>query len=398
MYDCLIIGAGPAGSYAAGQIAGSGFRVLVLEEHPRIGFPVHCAGIVGEDTIKEFGIPAGCVEKKLTSLKVFSPSGNIFSLPFINASVVNREKMDLFFAHEAQSAGAEYILETKALEIVQNREYVKVIYKNKDKTKDIQAKICIIASGATSDLPRNSGLSAPERYYMIAQAEFFIDQIDGAEIYIGKSFAPGSFAYGVSNGKNKARIGLIARAGVKECFENLLESPLLKDRLIKPKSSGSSQLADGANHILEDNPVKPENGLIFRRIPFGIPRKTVAGRIISVGDAASQVKTTTGGGVHFGLTGANILADTVRRAYNGNDFAPEVLEEYDFLWKKELAPELETGLLIRNFFEKAEDGELERLIELLGNPAVLRELSCHTNFNRHRELITSFLNSFPLQY
>jgi digeranylgeranylglycerophospholipid reductase len=45
-FDALIVGAGPAGSTVAYGLARAGHRVLVLEEHPRVGYPVQCAGLV----------------------------------------------------------------------------------------------------------------------------------------------------------------------------------------------------------------------------------------------------------------------------------------------------------------------------------------------------------------
>ncbi len=36
-YDAAVVGAGPAGSTAARDLAAAGFRVLLLEEHAQVG-------------------------------------------------------------------------------------------------------------------------------------------------------------------------------------------------------------------------------------------------------------------------------------------------------------------------------------------------------------------------
>ena len=46
MYDVVVVGAGPIGSRTAEIIAKNGYKVIILEEHPEIGKPVQCAGLV----------------------------------------------------------------------------------------------------------------------------------------------------------------------------------------------------------------------------------------------------------------------------------------------------------------------------------------------------------------
>src|SRR3990172_11503226 len=59
-YDCdvAVIGAGPAGSRTARDIAARGFRVKLLEEHRRIGVPSHCSGLISLRTLAEAQIGA----------------------------------------------------------------------------------------------------------------------------------------------------------------------------------------------------------------------------------------------------------------------------------------------------------------------------------------------------
>ena len=57
MRDVAIVGGGPAGLTAARTLAGHGHDVVVLEEHPQIGVPVHCTGVLGLDAFSEFDIP-----------------------------------------------------------------------------------------------------------------------------------------------------------------------------------------------------------------------------------------------------------------------------------------------------------------------------------------------------
>ena len=46
MYDTIIVGADPTGSYVAGELASRGHKVLVLEQNEKVGKATCCTGIV----------------------------------------------------------------------------------------------------------------------------------------------------------------------------------------------------------------------------------------------------------------------------------------------------------------------------------------------------------------
>ena len=51
MYDTIIIGAGPVGSYLAGKLAQLGYKVLVLEKKGTVGEDICCTGIVSKECL-----------------------------------------------------------------------------------------------------------------------------------------------------------------------------------------------------------------------------------------------------------------------------------------------------------------------------------------------------------
>jgi len=54
--EVVVVGAGPAGGLAARQLARKGHTVLILEEHKKVGQPVHCAGLIGINGLHENGV------------------------------------------------------------------------------------------------------------------------------------------------------------------------------------------------------------------------------------------------------------------------------------------------------------------------------------------------------
>ncbi len=45
-YDVVVVGGGPCGASAAKTAAEKGLKTILLEEHPQIGLPEHCVGVM----------------------------------------------------------------------------------------------------------------------------------------------------------------------------------------------------------------------------------------------------------------------------------------------------------------------------------------------------------------
>ena len=61
MYDAMVVGAGPVGSYVAHGLAKQGHRVVVLERRSAVGDAVCCTGIVSRECFDRFPLPYGSV-------------------------------------------------------------------------------------------------------------------------------------------------------------------------------------------------------------------------------------------------------------------------------------------------------------------------------------------------
>ena len=53
-----------------------------------------------------------------------------------------------------------------------------------------------------------------------------------------------------------------------------------------------------------------------------------------MGEAAGLVKTTTGGGIYYGLISAEIASNIIKDAFKKNDFSAKFLSKYEKQWKK----------------------------------------------------------------
>lgn len=110
-FDVLIVGAGPAGSFAAERLARSGVRVALFDGRPP-GEPKACGGGVTSKALKAWPHLLDAVGRTIDELDMYSPSGKHLHLkldePF---AVYSRIAFDTFLRKRAQKAGATVFAE-----------------------------------------------------------------------------------------------------------------------------------------------------------------------------------------------------------------------------------------------------------------------------------------------
>jgi flavin-dependent dehydrogenase len=87
--------------------------------------------------------------------------------------------------------------------------------------------------------------------------------------------------------------------------------------------------------------------------------------VLVVGDAAGQVKPTSGGGLYYGLLCADMAAATLHQALAEDDLSARRLAGYERDWKRRLGWELRIGYWARRLFERLSDKQLDRIFNLI---------------------------------
>src|SRR2546423_9813078 len=110
-FDVLIVGAGPAGSFAAERLARGGVNVALFDGRPP-GEPKACGGGVTSKALKAWPHLLDAVGRTIDELDMYSPSGKHLHLkldePF---AVYSRIAFDTFLRERAQRAGAKVLAE-----------------------------------------------------------------------------------------------------------------------------------------------------------------------------------------------------------------------------------------------------------------------------------------------
>src|SRR5882762_11811871 len=104
VFDALIVGAGPAGSFAAERLAGAGTSVALFDGRPD-GEAKACGGGVTAKALKAWPHLLDAVGRTIDELDMYSPSGKHLHLkldePF---AVYSRIAFDTFLRERARDA------------------------------------------------------------------------------------------------------------------------------------------------------------------------------------------------------------------------------------------------------------------------------------------------------
>src|SRR5215216_2904170 len=110
-FDLLIVGAGPAGSFAAELLAKEGAKVALFDGRPE-GEPKACGGGVTAKALKAWPQLLNAVGRTINELDLYSPSSRKLHLeldePF---AIYSRIAFDCYLRDRARDAGAQIISE-----------------------------------------------------------------------------------------------------------------------------------------------------------------------------------------------------------------------------------------------------------------------------------------------
>ena len=347
-YDVITVGAGVAGSEAALEASRKNARVLLLEEHPQVGLPSHCSGVVSIKGLELLGLEAhpSFSQKLIHGARFYPPHGESIEVRKKEAValILNRMKLDQFLAKQAVAAGAELRAKARASKFERTGDGDLLTLADGSK---IGAKVIVDASGAGSRLPEQAGLQAPDWAQILPGLQYELiemkEQGDLVELFFGSKRAPGFFAWSIPTGKNSARVGLASKKGNVKRF---------LDELVKEQWPKATVDATKSGSVLVAGPIS----------------RCWSQGFIVVGDAAGQVKQTTGGGIVIGgycgkLAG---VAAASAATHNGEE-SEEFLRSYDSQWREKFGSDLRKMGLARKLFASLSDETLDRLFTVLRN-------------------------------
>jgi digeranylgeranylglycerophospholipid reductase len=312
-YDYAVVGNGPSGCVAAEHAASEHDTVIVGHGSRR----VQCAGLISKTGLERIGVGEGdFVINRVRGARIFSPGGVKVEVdggrPM--ACVVDRLMFDRLLLERAIDAGAKYT-DGRAVSLTGGV--------GLQGGQTIEADKFILATGTDYTLQIRERIDRPADYLVGGQYEMKVEcDSDFVELYFT---VPDFFAWVIPL-KDRARVGLCVRGNPRphlDAFVKRLGGRVKSDRVLAES---------------------------FGIIPVHKPGiRTQYPNLVTIGDAAGQVKASTGGGIIFGC----IAAEHATKP------------DYETLWRRQIGFDLKLHLMIHRLLNRMSDGNKDRLFRMV---------------------------------
>jgi len=350
MFDILIVGAGPAGSFLAYLLAQNGIKVALIDKK---AFPRDklCGGGVCARSIALLPFDISSVVEETITTAFVSLKTNILCKKSVSSPIiymVKRKSFDAFLVKKAISQGVHFFDQTKLEEISHDRNLVKI----RTSKGLFRARLIAGADGALSKTAKLMGLGASKNLLPAIETEISISDPQEMRKYkqnVHFDLAIPRHGYGwVFPKRDHLSVGLFSTRKKEHALKRILV------QYVKLK---------GIEGHFKMNSVR---GYM---IPAGIKtrKQLVTSFGLLLGDAAGFADPITGEGIYHALAQAEIAAANVESFLNGSHAA---LQNYERQIMQKFKREHLFAWLLGSFFYN---------IPLLGHAVLKRHVNLITN-------------------
>ncbi len=354
LYDVVVVGAGPAGSFAAERLTRGGVKVALFDGRPA-DEPKACGGGVTSKALKAWPHLLEAAARTVNEVEMYSPAGRSIRLklkePF---AIYSRRTFDSHLRERARDAGACVIsagrVSVGAPE--QNNECWTI--KSTTTGEQWKSQMIVAADGANSAIARRLAGAVTNSEMEVAFG-YRTPLPSSGDVATVVAFLPGWAGYAwafprldhISFGIATAQDDFDHHALDCLLWDFMIGYYLKRDDPTSPIWSAASNARDKAREKNVEEKLRATVDRYAARIPGLSPetldqRRTTGDGWALLGDAAGFADPVTGEGIYYALRSAELFAE----AYlTGRPM------EYEKMWRADFGRELRrAGQMRRRFY------------------------------------------------
>jgi geranylgeranyl reductase family protein len=348
-FDVLVVGAGPAGSFAAERLAKEGVRVALFDGRPA-GEPKPCGGGVTSKALKAWPHLLQATGRMIDELEMYSPGGKRLHLeleePF---AIYSRTAFDSYLRERAQGAGAHVMHERVTFRPRANASESWIV---KSRSGGVwSAPYIVAADGANSAIAKRlAGPLPPAEMEVAFGYRTPLPETEDAPTVV--AFLPGWAGYAWAFPRvDHISFGI---ATSQDAFEHELLDELLWKFMLgyyRMRRDSTARLWTSRKQDAElDLEIETELRKVAERYAARIPglapktwdtRHAAGEGWALIGDAAGFADPVTGEGIYYALRSAELFGE----AYLKGEPA-----DYEQLWRADFGRELRRASEMRRRF------------------------------------------------
>jgi len=353
-WDVIVVGGGPAGLFAAWEIAKAGKSVLLCERKREMGVPIRCAEASGDvDLNKYVKVEERWISARSDTFILVLPNGKEVKLKsdLYSGFVLNRDLFEYDIAAKAVDAGAKIIMKTNVIDIIKDEDGhamgVKVLEFGKE--HEYYASVVIAADGVESRIAKKMGVNTTlkakdiEPCVQVTASNVNVKE-NALYIYIGTGYAPGGYAWVFPKAGNCANIGLGINgkyASTEKHAKDYLDEFLNKffpDISIQKYSTGGVPVSTNLEILAKEN-------------------------LLIAGDAGRMVNPLNGGGILHAVESGISAGKAAAEACKDPKHLDKIFKKYEKDIYKKIGKNHESQYRIKEVVYQMTDEDYNRIGE-----------------------------------
>lgn len=327
-YDVVVVGLGPAGGQCARELAGKGFKVLLIDRAKNYLENNYSSGGAPLEILAEYQLPSSLAGTFWNILRINSTHAcSSWTADFPFGPVLDFEKLRQFLAEETTNTHGEVQLGCQYLGHEIQPSGIKIELKNllNQETVSVRSKVLVDATGSerkvlVGRLPdeESAMIATGIEYHVTVDSQIYNRFAHSLNFYLGHFWMPQGYAWIFPMSPNKLKVGVI------RYFQNR------KFVFYEPSYKFYLNRLLALCNVQDESQILDKHGktIVYRRGQRDLRCK---GPILAIGDAISAINPLGCEGIRHALASGRMAAAAISDYLEGKN---QNLDRFDMSMRK----------------------------------------------------------------